>query len=199
MKEFEELQRLWQKGPSRDPIDFDALMRRIDAGKRGLATQSGWNVLAFLLALILLVFIWVNGEFFTWTSHVALLLITTCLFYAMGIQYKSFRELHSGLAAEFLDRPSEYIAYLKRFRERSYRRHTRNFRIYGFCFAFAMALFSLELYFVVSIGLFIALVLFVVVWFLISYFVFAKSYLENESRKIRALIADLERIQRQME
>ena len=62
-----------------------------------------------------------------------------------------------------------------------------------------MALFSLELYFVVSIGLFIALVLFVVVWFLISYFVFAKSYLENESRKIRALIADLERIQRQME
>lgn len=199
MKEFEELQEIWQKGDARVPIDFETLMKRIESGKRGLATKFGWHILAFAVILVCLVVLWVMVPFVTWTSHLALFIVAICLSYAMIMQYRLFVELRWGLSADSLERPAAYIVRLKRLHQNSYRRHTRNFRTYGVCLALALALFSLELYFAVSLGVFVALILFVIAWFLVAYFFFAKVYLANESNKIRELIGDLERIQQQVE
>lgn len=200
MKAFEELQQLWWQGPSRAPMDFDVLMKRIRTGKQELAVKFGWHFMAFAVGLAVLVFVWVTVNFATWTTHVAFLLMAACIFYAMRVQYRPYRELRwGGLSEEALNRPASYIAYLRQFQERTYRQHTRSFRVYGGCVGAALLLFSLEIYFAVPIGLFIGLSIFGVVWFLVSYFVFAKAYVQNEQRKIRAMIDDLEHIRAQMD
>jgi len=198
MKEFEELQQLWQKSAPSSGLDFEKVMEKIEAGKKDIAHKLWRHILAFLAGLLILGYVWFTFPFVTWTSHVAILIVVGCMVYALMAQWGAYQDFRT-ISAGATDRPKEYIAFLKDFKAKRYQQHTRSFVFYETCIAAAFAFYSFELYFALPMGLFIALIVFIVFWFLISHFVFLRAYIENENEKIQNLINELDRIKGQFE
>lgn len=196
MKEFEELQQLWQKSAPASGIDFEKVMQKIEAGKKDIALRLWRHILAFVIGLLILGYVWISFSFVTWTSHVAILIVAACMVYALLAQWRAYQDFKK-ISAGATDRPEEYIAFLKNFKARRFHQHTRSFVFYETCIAAAFAFYSFELYFALPMGLFIALFVFIVFWFLISHFVFLRAFMENENEKIQGLINELDRIKDQ--
>lgn len=195
MKEFEELRQLWQDNRPDIKPDFDAVMKRIETGRKAMASRFGWHIIAFSLGLLLLAYAWFAVSFVTWSSHLAILLVGGCMIYALLYQWKSYRALQSTSA--LLDEPEKYIAHLKRFQQDRHQFNTRSYRIYASGIALAFIFYSFELYFALPLGIFILLVVFIITWFIITHYVFMRSYIQNEHDKIQIMIDDLERIRKQ--
>lgn len=197
MKEFEELQQLWQKSRPDIQPDFDAVMKRIESGRRAVATRLGWHTTAFSVGLLLLLYVWLTVTFVTWSSHLAILLVGACMIYALLYQWKSYKAIQHN--PEFLNKPEDYIAYLKQFQQKQHRFNTHSYRIYALGIALAFVLYSFELYFALPLGIFIGLIVFIITWFVISHYVFMRTYIQHEQEKIQIMIDDLERIRKQFD
>lgn len=198
MKEFEELQQIWRKNVPESKVGFEEVMRAIESGRKELATKMMWHVVAFAVGLLVLLYIWVTVHFVTWTSHLALLLLAACLFYALRVQWRSYKDMQFD-ALDSGEKPETFIARLKKFKADRYQQHTRSFKLYEICIGIAFALFSIELYFALSLGMFIGLVGFIIFWSLVSHFVFLKAYIEHENEKVQSLINELDRIRNQFD
>lgn len=198
MKEFEELQQLWHQHIPDSKVSFETVMQRIDVTKRGLATNMWWHMIAFGIALLVLLYIWLTVYFVTWTSYLALLMVAVCMIYGLLSQWRSYRDIQR-MSLSSTDRPEVFLGYLREFQANRHRQHTRSFIIYETCIAAAFALYSLELYFALSLGVFIGLIFFVVFWFIFSHFVFLKAYINHENEKIQLMIEELDRIKNQFD
>lgn len=198
MKEFEELQQLWHKHVPDSKVSFETVMQRIDVTKRELATKMWWHLMAFGIGLLVLVYVWFTVSFVTWTSYLALLLVGACMIYALLSQWRSYRDIQR-MSLGTTDRPEVFLDYVRKFQARRYKQHTRSFIIYETCIAAAFALYSFELYFALSLGVFIGLMVFVVFWFIFSHFVFLKAYINHENEKIQLMIEELDRIKNQFD
>ncbi|HZH54149.1 MAG TPA: hypothetical protein VFD72_00725 [Sphingobacteriaceae bacterium] len=198
MKEFEELQQLWRKNVPDSKRSFEEVMRAIESGRKELATKMLWHVVAFAAGLLVLFYIWLTVPFVTWTSHLALLLLAACMVYALRAQWRSYKEMQFD-ALESGQKPEAFISRLKKFKADRYRQHTRSFVIYEVCLALAFVLYSIELYFALSLGVFIGMMIFIIFWFLISHFVFLKAYIDHENEKVQSLIDELDRIRNQFD
>lgn len=198
MKEFEELQQLWRKSIPESKVDFEGVMQGIENGQKELAAKMWWHVIAFAVGLLLLGYIWVALVFVTWTSHLALVLVASCMIFALLAQWKSYQDLRR-INFRFTQKPEEYIQALKTFKTNRYRQHSRSFMIYETFIAAAFALYSFELYFALPAGTFIGMVVFIIFWFIISHFVFLKAYIQHENEKIQNMINDLDRIKNQFD
>lgn len=196
MKEFEELQQLWQKAAPASGLDFDKIMQQIEADKKDIALKLWRHIIAFIAGLLVLGYVWFTVPFVTWTSHVAILIVAGCMIYALLAQWRAYQDFKT-ISTGSTDKPEAYIAFLKKFKADRYQQHTRNFVLYETCIAAAFAFYSFELYFALPLGMFIALIVFIVFWFLISHFVFLRAYIENENEKIQNLINELDRIKDQ--
>lgn len=198
MKEFDELQQLWQKSTPTSGVDFEKVMQKIEAGQKDIALRLWRHILAFVAGLLILGYVWFTITFVTWTSHVAILIVVACMVYALLAQWRAYQDFKT-ISAGATDRPEQYIAFLKRFKAKRYHQHTRSFVFYETCIAAAFAFYSFELYFALPMGVFIGLMVFIVFWFLISHLVFLRAYMENENEKIQNLINELDRIKDQFD
>jgi hypothetical protein len=196
MKEFEELQQLWQKATPPAPVDFDKVMRRIDKNKMAITNKLWLQVIGFIIGLLAIVYTWVTVPFVTWTSHLALFIMILCIAYALRAHWIAYTDFKR-VSASALNRPEEYISFLKNFKEIRHQQHTRSYIIYETCVAGAFALYSFELYFAMPLGLFIGFIAFIIGWLLLAHFVFLKAYSRNENEKIQAMIHELDRIKDQ--
>lgn len=195
MKEFEELRQLWQDNRPDIKPDFDTVMKRIETGRRAVASRLGWNTFAFSIGFLLLVYAWLTVSFVTWSSHLAILLAGACMIYALVYQWKSYRSIQN--TAELLAEPEKYIAHLKRFQRDRHLFNTRSYRLYASGIALAFIFYSFELYFELPLGIFVLLIVFIITWFIITHYVFMRAYIQNEQDKIQIMIDDLERIRKQ--
>lgn len=198
MKEFEELQQIWSKNIPESKVGFEEVMRAIESGRKELATKMMWHVVAFTVGLLVLLYIWVTVPFVTWTSHLALLLLAACMSYALRVQWRSYKDMQFHVL-DSDEKPEVFIVRLKKFKADRYRQHSRSFKLYEICLGVAFAFYSIELYFALSLGVFIGLMAFIIFWFVISHFVFLKAYIEHENEKVQSLINELDRIRNQFD
>lgn len=198
MKEFEELQQLWQKAAPRAQVDFDQVMRRIDKNKAAITSKLWLQVIGFVICLVVIAYIWMTVTFVTWTSHLGLAIMVGCVIYALFTHWRAYYDFKR-ISAGAINKPEAYISFLKRFKTLRHEQHTRSYVIYETCIAGAFALYSFELYFAIPLGLFIGMIAFIVVWLLVSHFVFLKAYIRNENEKIESMIQELDRIKDQFD
>lgn len=195
MKGFEEIQQLWQRQKPDPNVSFDTVLKRIKDSKNALTKKLFWQSVVPALAIIGLLGILITVSFATWTTYLALGIVTGCMCYYLINQLIDYRQINNGHS--LLSKPQEYIDYLQVFQQRRNRFNTRNYTVYEVCMAVAFALYAVEMYFALSFWVFVSFILFVVFWFLVCHFVFMKQYIKQENSRIQEMIDNLKRISAQ--
>lgn len=197
MKAFEEIQQLWNDRQDDPKVDFDTLMKSVKKSRKALSDKLLWQCVSIGVAMVVLFAMMVLIDFMTWTAYAGIGIIVGCLLYYLTIQLKDYRSMQR--SEVLFAKPQEYIAYLETFQQRRNRFNTYNFAVYEGCVALALALYSIEFYYMLPLLVFIAFVSFIVIWFLISHFIFMKRYIKNENDRIDTMIDHLRRISKQFD
>lgn len=197
MREFNDLQQLWKNNESSSSLKFEELMQSIRQRKKDFTNKLFVQVLTFVFTLTLLIFIWIYFSLFTWTSHLGFVILIACLVFATFQHWISYKKMEK--STYLLEEPNKSILYLENFIENRNRLNTKIFSLYEILITFSFGLFLFELYFALPFYQFILLIVFFVVWFLFSHFIWMKNFKEAENQRIQAILDDLNRIQGQFE
>lgn len=197
MKEFDDLQKLWQSSQSNSSLDFESLMLRVKRSKKRISSGLLWHIVAFAVAVVLVSVVWVYYSFHTWTSYLGLAMVCLCLVLAFLMKWRAYRSIQT-ISDQLMERPVDFIEKLKAYQQRVHEQNTSSFNLYGLGIGIALGFLLFETYFIVSLPIFVVLVLFAVGWFVASYTIFAKQYLKNEAKQVKEMIDELARISGQL-
>lgn len=197
MKAFEEIQQLWNDRQEDPKVDFDLLMKHVKGSRKSLTARFLWQCVGIVVALVILFVMVVLVDFMTWTAYAGIWIIVSCLIYYLVNQLRDYRSLER--SDVLFAKPQEYIEYLKDFKQRRNRFNTYNYAVYEGCVALALALYSIEFYYMLPTLVFVLFAGFVVIWFLITHFVFRRKYIKNENERIETMVGHLQRIAKQFE
>lgn len=195
MKSFEAIQELW-KVQNEAPIDYDSVLKNIYSNRKNYARKLVIQTVCVSVALAIIVCIWLFKPFYTWTTHLAMLLLSFCLTYFLIIQFKDYKkvkqfDLH-------LLRPQDFINYLEQYQKESYLLNRRNYKIYTFGIGFAFVLILFEMYFILPFWILLLFFIAAVGWFALSYLLLMKEYIKSENNRVETMISQLERIKNQL-
>jgi len=194
MKDFEEIKRLW-KDQSPEPVSIEDVCKRINEQRRSYVNKILQQTVAVAVALLVIFIVWITATFTTWTSHVSMLIVIFSLIYYFKVQVSDYFSIHK---TEFVfKKPDEYISYLKNYRQSRYQLNTKTYQVHVILIATALALFAIEIYFVLPITLLLVYILISTVWVLLCQFVFMKHFKREEQERLNALIERLEKLAKQ--
>ncbi len=195
MKGFDEIQQLWHGQKPEPNVSFEQVLKHINDNKTALASRLFWQLVGIGAAIVVLLWLCVAVDFSTWTTYLSLAIMVGCLSYYFFNQVSDYRQINT--SHQLLDKPQDYINYLKAFQQKRNRFNTRNYAVYEACIGVAFALYGIEMFFVLSFWTFVGFTVFTVIWFLICHFVFMRQYITNENARIADMIDKLERIKGQ--
>lgn len=195
MKGFEDIQQLWQRGQNEPVVDYHALLRGMKSSENKLVNKLMWQVVGQTTVAVLLLYVIFGIQFSTWTTYLGVLIMFFGVLYTMFVSYRNYRSLHKN--GKLFAKPQAYITYLQEYQQRQNRFNTRDYGIYEWCIGAALALFSLEMYFLFSLWVFAGCLILLFGWILFCHFVLMKNYLRIENQRIQQMIDDLERIKNQ--
>lgn len=194
MKDFEELKKLWQVQPT-EPLSIEDVFTRINEEKRGYARKLLKQTIVVGIALFLIFLVWLMSTFITWTSHLAVVIVFGCLIYYFSIQLEDYFKIRK--TAFIFKKPDEYIAYLKEYKKSRFKLNTQSYQVYLIFIAFALALFTFEMYYILPLPFLILYIVISLGWVLLCQFVFMKQYNRKEEQRLEEIIRDLERLSQQ--
>lgn len=197
MKDFEALKTLWQLEHHSPALSAEEIISVIKKKQRDVRSKLTFQVFMIAAVLLAAVLIWWFISFQTWTSHVALFIIASCLTYYFIVQLYASRSLlkHEHMLA----RPAAYIPFLKRYKSMRNRLNTRNYYIYESCVCIAFAFYFIELYFVLPFWLLTVLAIATISWIVYCHRVLIKDYVASENAQLQELIDHLERLNMQFD
>ncbi|HEY1025889.1 MAG TPA: hypothetical protein VGE26_12035 [Sphingobacteriaceae bacterium] len=195
MKDFDALKDIWSNQVELARINADDILKLVRQSKRRLSAKLLFEVIAMAVAVLLLVYTWFTIDFRMWTSHAALIIFIVCCVYVVFAQLRDYRRLMDN--SLLLDKPNEYIDYLKSYKKHRYVLNTKKYRSYTLFFIAGFAFFFIEIFFVASLWVTILGISFTVAWFLFCYFILMKSYIRKEEQRLNEMIENLERLQKQ--
>lgn len=195
MKDFDALKDIWSNQVVRPKISPEDVLKRVKKSKNELANKLLLEVVVMLFAISALIFAWLTLPFKMWTSHVAISIFIICCIYVMFAQYRDYRRMTDN--SLLLDKPGDYITYLKKYKMDRYLLNTQKYRMYTILFSMGFLLLFVELFFVAQLWLTILGIVFTLGWFLLCYFILMKNYIRKEEMKLEEMITNLERVERQ--
>jgi hypothetical protein len=98
-----------------------------------------------------------------------------------------------------INKPEDYINYLKAYKEKRYVLNTRKYRLYSIFLSLGFLLYFVEISFLMPQWLTILALVLTFSWIAYSYFVLMRIYIKREESKLEGMIHNLERIQKQFE
>ncbi|WP_374164113.1 hypothetical protein [Arcticibacter sp. MXS-1] len=194
MKDFDALKDIWSGQVSKPGISYEDLVGRLKKTKKTFSNKLLLEGLGMVVAIVILVWVWLSNPFIMWTTHLSLLILISCCLYYVFVQasdYKSFTESES-----MLQQPENYIQYLKAYKKKRYVLNTRKYSIYSIFIGIAFALYFVELYFIAPLWQTAGGVVFTIAWFFICWRLM-RIYIGKEQEKLREMISNLERLQKQ--
>ena len=197
MKDFEALKDIWTNQVEQPKVSHDDILKRVKKSRMGLSNSLLVEVSAMILAVLALIWVWFNIPFSLWTSHAALLIFMGCCIFYIYSQIRDYKRISN--AEGLLERPEEYIDYLKTYKRDRYLLNTRKYRIYTAFISFGFLLYFIEIFFTASILTTVLGILFTVIWTAVCYFWLMKIYIRKEEAKLNDMIENLERLQKQFE
>lgn len=195
MKNFETIKELW-KVQKETPINYDSIMKSVTSDQNKYAQKLIVQTICVSAVLAIILNIWILKPFFTWTTHLSMLVLCFCLVYFMVIQlcdYKKVRQFNQHLL-----KPQDFIEYLKQYKKGSYLLNRRNYKIYTFGIGFAFLLILFEMYFILPFWVLLLFTIITMGWFIWSYLFIMKEYIQTENERIESMISQLERIKNQL-
>lgn len=194
MKDFEEIKRLW-KDQSAEPVSIEDVCKRINEQRRSYVRKILMQTVAVAFALLFIFVVWITATFTTWTSHLSMLIVIFSLVYYFKEQVADYFSIQK---REFVfKKPEEYISYLKNYRQSRYALNTKSYQVYVILIAIALALFTIEIYFVLPLSLLLVYILISLGWVLLCQFIFMKHYKKEEQERLNAMIERLEKLAKQ--
>lgn len=195
MREFNDLQQLWKNNETKSSLNFVELMKSIRKRKKDFTQKLFVQFLLMIFSLTLLIIIWVYFSLFTWTSHLGFVILISCIIIASIQHWNSYKKIDKG--EYLLEEPKKSIQFLEAFLENRNKLNTKIYALYEVLITISFGLFLFELYFALPLYQFILLILFYIVWILLSHFVWMKKFREHENYRIQSILDDLKRIHNQ--
>jgi hypothetical protein len=195
MKNFEAIKDLWRV-QNEAPINYDSIIKSIYTNRKSYAQKLIIQTICVSIALAVILCIWLFKPFFTWTTHLAMLLLTFCLIYFLIIQFLDYKKVRQ--FDRHLLKPQDFITYLERYQKDSYLLNKRNYQIYTFVIGIAFALILFEMYFILPFWILILFIIAAISWFALSYLLLMKEYIKSENNRVETMISQLEKIKKQL-
>ncbi len=194
MKDFEALKSIWHNQIALPKVSHEDVLKKVGKVRTSLASRLLIEMLGMALATAMLIYVWVESPFRMWTTHLAMIIFMACCFYYIIALIGNYRRITYD---NFLDKPEEYILYLKKYKHDRFIFNTRKYRIYSIFFTAGFILYFIEIAFLASLWVTIAGVIFTFLWIALCYFVLMRIYIRKEEAKLEEMIQNLERLEKQ--
>lgn len=194
MKDFEEIKQLWQIQPS-EPVNVEDVFKRINEQKRGYVNRILLQTIAVAIALLFVFTVWLTATFSTWTSHLAMIIVICSLIYYFRVQLIDFYKINK--TAFLFKKPDEYLNYLRDYKKSRFKLNTATYQVYVILIAIALVLFSIEMFYILSLWQLLLYVVLSTGWLFLCQFVFMKYHNKREEQKLEEIIQTLERLSQQ--
>lgn len=194
MKDFDALRDIWHGQAALPKLSYDDILKQVKKSKTAFANKLLFETLGMLAAILFFVLIWVFKPFLMWTSHLSLLILISCCFYYIIVQFGDFRRISN--SESLFQKPDEYIAFLKAYKKNRYTLNTRKYTIYSLFIGIAFGLYFIEVYFVAPLWQTIAGLSFTVAWFIICAYLM-RIYIKREQERLSEIIEKLEKLEKQ--
>lgn len=195
MKDFEALKNIWSNQTDRSKISPEDILKRVKQSKSHLANKLSVEIIVMLTAIFILSYAWITVPFKMWTSHIAIAIFIICCIYVMFEQYIGYRKIID--SASLLNRPGEYITYLKLYKRDRHILNTRKYGMYTLFLSVGVALFFVEIFFIAELWVTTLGILFTLAWFFFCYSILMKNYILREENRLEDMIANLGRLEKQ--
>lgn len=196
MKDFEALKALWkvQKAPTESS---EEMLRQIRQDSRYFAQKILVQTLSVTLGLMVLLAIGLFFHFHTWTTYIALFVLSACLLYYILIQIREYKILQRPVAMSLT--PNQFIQYLKTYNQRNKIQNRRNYRLYLLGIICSFMLLLVELYFVLPLWIIALFFAGTVLWLYVAWKYILKEYILRRQTYFEQLIQKLSKLQQQFD
>lgn len=196
MKDFEELKALWKvQEPAK--ASSESVLKQIRQDSRYYNQKILIQTISVAVGLLLLLTIGLFFHFHTWTTYLALFVLSACLMYYVVLQIKDYRTLQK--PAALAQNPHDFIEHLKSYNKKSQLLSRRNYMIYFFGISFSFLLLLIELYFVLPVWLIAMFFAGTLLWWYVGWAYVLKQYINTRHAYFEDLIRRLASIQKQFD
>lgn len=196
MKDFEALKSIWHNQVALPKVSHEDVLKKISKTRTGLASRLLLEMGGMALASAMLIYVWIESPFRMWTTHLAMFIFMACCLYYIIALIGNYRRITSD---NLLDKPGEYILYLKKYKHDRFIFNTRKYRIYSIFFTAGFILYFIEIAFLASLWVTLGGLVFTFAWIAFCYFVLMRIYIRKEESRLEDMIQNLERLERQFE
>lgn len=195
MKDFEALKNIWHGQVALPKVGYEDVLKQVRRTKRRFANKILFDVIAMAAAIAILSSVWILVPFKMWTTHLSMLIFVICCLYYILTQVNYYRRISTDDL--MLGRPEDYIVYLKEYKNDRYILNTRKYRVYTTFISFGFAFYFIEIFFLSTVWITIAGILFTIAWIFVSYYVFMRRQIRKEEASLGEMIDNLERLRKQ--
>ncbi len=194
MKDFDALKAIWHSQIVLPKVSYEEVLGKVRKTKNTFANKLLLELLGMGLAIPALVYVWASNPFKMWTTHLAMLIMIACCIYYLYVQIRDYRRIND---ESLLNKPEDYITFLKKYKSERYLLNTRKYKIYTAFLTIGFALYFIEIAFLASVWVTVFGMLFTLSWILFCYFFLMKRYIRKEESKLEDMINNLQRLEDQ--
>ena len=194
MKDFEALKSIWHNQVALPKVSHEDVLKKVSKTRTGLASRLLIEMVGMVLASAMLIYVWVESPFRMWTTHLAMVIFMCCCLYYITAIIRNYRQI---TYRSLLDRPGEYILYLKKYKHNRFIFNTRKYRMYSIYFTAGFILLFIEIAFLTELWVTITVIVFTFLWIILYYFVLMPIYIRKEESRLEDMIRNLERLEKQ--
>ena len=195
MKDFEALKDIWHNQVALPKVSHEDVLRKVRKTKTGFANKLLIELVGMCIAIGMLTYVWISSPFKMWTTHLAMAIMICCCLYYLYVQIRDYNRIKDD--SLLLNKPEEYIDYLKSYRNHRYVLNTSKYKVYTWFLSLGFLFYFIEIAFLASLWVTLAGIAFTAGWILFCYFILMKRYIRKEEAKLEDMIQNLERLQQQ--
>lgn len=196
MKDFEALKSIWHDQITLPKVGHEDVLKKIRKTRNGLSSKLLIEMIGMGIATAVITYVWINGPFKMWTTHLAMIIFIAFCIYYIVVLIDNYRKINYN---NLIDKPEDYITYLKKYKHDRYIFNTRNYSIYTVFLTAGFLLYFVEISFMTPLWVSLVGFVFTFIWIALCYFVLMRIYIKREESKLEDMIQNLERLQKQFE
>jgi len=196
MKDFEALKSIWHDQVTLPKVSHDDVLKKVRKTRNGLSSRLLIEMIGMGIAAAVLTYVWIESQFKMWTTHLAMIIFIACCIYYIVALIDNYRRINDN---KLIDKPEDYITYLKKYKHDRYIFNTRKYTNYSIFLTSGFLFYFVEISFMTPLWVTITGFVFTFIWIAICYFVLMRIYIKREESKLEDMIQNLERLKKQFE
>ena len=196
MKDFEALKSIWHDQVTLPKVSHEDVLKKVRKTRNGLSSRLLIEMIGMGIITAVLIYVWIESPFKMWTTHLAMIIFIACCIYYIVALIDNYRRINDN---KLIDKPEDYITYLKKYKHDRYIFNTRKYTIYSIFLTAGFLLYFIEISFMAPLWVTVTGFVFTFLWIGLCYFILMRIYIKREESKLEEMIQNLERLQKQFE